>query len=247
MDCLSKETLQDYIDGELSQEQSRTIEKHIQGCEACKTELSEMLSFHSVINQVVSEDDCPSLDTLQDYATSGCEDEKITKHIEFCDRCRSYAWTFQASEDELIKRQQQEELAYQEFKGKELGCDAAKETLIKLLPSRIDVFERGWQSFLKFVLDLKTKAIDNWPVFDGDAQLVGVLGFDDANDPETDAASIILITTLYISQLVADGEIKPDQNSLKTAVKEAAEKLGAGKELQKRLVETVPPLVLKFK
>jgi len=76
--------------------------------------------------------------------------------------------------------------------------------------------------------------------------LVGVLGFAETYDPETDAASVIMATTLYVSQLFSDGKIKPHQEDIEVAIKEAATKLGAGKELTKRLIETVPPIILKF-
>ncbi|MBI9018482.1 MAG: zf-HC2 domain-containing protein [Phycisphaerae bacterium] len=245
MECPGKEIIQDYIDGELSSEQAESIQSHIQSCQNCKTELNEILTFHNVINTVVSEDKCPPLDTLKDYINNGCKDDNLTKHIEFCDRCSSYAWAFQASPEELEAWQKQQESAYQEYKSKELGYDTAKETLTKLLPPRIDLLEKTWQSVLRFVLDLKTKTIETWPSFKQGPQLVGALGFDEESDPETDAASIILSTTLYISQMVYDGEIELNQQSIETAIQEVSIKLGAGKQLQKRLIETVPPLIMK--
>ena len=98
-----------------------------------------------------------------------------------------------------------------------------------------------------FVQDLKGKTIENWPSFDAGEHLVGALGFAESYDPETEAASIIMATTLYVSQAISDGEVRPCQEDIETSIKEVATKLGAGKELQKRLIEAVPPIVLKFR
>ena len=250
MNCPDKETFQDFVDGELSDAKIRSTIGHIRSCDSCKTELRELYTLHNALNRIVDKDKCPSLDALEKYADNSCSDEqtsKIAEHIDFCSRCRSYVWAFQASEEELANWQTQEELAYKEFEAKELGYNAAKETLCKLLPGKIDLLDKIWQSALSFVLDLKDKAIENWPSFNQETRLVGVLGFADASDPETNAASIIMATALYVSQSVSDGDIEPSTEDIEAAITQVAAKLGAGKELQKRLIETVPPLVLKFK
>ena len=250
MDCPSKEILQDFMDGELPEVKCRPIIEHIRSCDTCKTELREVFSLCKVLNQAVDKDKCPSLETLDSYANNTCGNEeigKIKEHVDFCGRCKSYVWAFQASEEQLADWQKQDDLAYREFEAKTLGYDSAKETLQQLLPGKIELLDKAWQSLLAFVLDLKDKAIENWPSFDQETQLVGVLGFVDASDPETDAASIIMATTLYISQAVSDGDIEPSTKDIEEAIKEVAAKLGAGKALQKRLIEIVPPLVLKFR
>jgi len=249
MNCPNKETMQDFIEGELPEAKNQQIAEHIYSCNACKIELREILTLYDALNQIVSEDKCPSLDILKSYADNACADDKIAgfkDHLELCYRCRSYVWAFQASEKELQEWQKQDELAYQEFKAKDLGYNAAQETLQKLLPDKIELLDKTWQSVLTFVLDLKDKAMESWPSFDKGAHLIGALGFAESYDPETDAAFVILVTTLYVSQAVSDGQVKPCQKDIDAAVKEAAVKFGAGKELTKRLIETVPPLVLRF-
>jgi len=250
MDCLDKETMQDFVDGELSQSQVKPIVKHIQSCDTCKTELRALYVLQNTLSQVIDRDKCPSLDELEEYADNKCSADrkaKIAEHVNFCNRCKSYVWAFQASEDELAEWQAQEELEYNEFEAKELGWDAAKQVLGKLLPGKIDLVDKIRQSALDFVLDIRDRAIENWPSFNQQTRLVGVLGFADSSDPQTEAASIIMATTLYISQAVSDGEIELSTEDIETGVKEVAAKLGAGKELQKRLIEIVPPLVLKLK
>jgi anti-sigma factor ChrR (cupin superfamily) len=249
MNCPDKEIMQDFVDGELSDTDAKPVVKHIRSCDSCKAELQEIFTLYNTLNHVVDEDQCPSLDALESYADNSCSKEqagKIAEHIGLCGRCKSYVWALQASSEELANWQTQEELAFKEFQAGELGYDAAKETLNRLLPAKIELLDKGWQSLLSFVLDLKDKAMESWPSFGQRAQLVGVLGFDENCDPQTDAASVIMITTLYVSQLVSDGQIEPTQADIEDAVKEAAAKLGAGKELQKRLIETVPPIILKF-
>lgn len=249
MDCLSKEAMQDFIDGELPKVEIQTIAEHVRSCGACKTELQEILSLHSVLNQVVSEDKCPSYDLLESYSNNACESSKISEikdHIDMCSRCRFYVWALQASEADLADWQAQDEIAYKEFREKDLSFTTVKETLQKLLPDKIDLLEKGWGSILSLVLDLKDRAMESWPSFDQRAQLVGVLGFAETYDPETDAASVIMATTLYVSQLVSDSQVKLHQEDIEAAIEEVATKLGAGKELRKRLIETVPPIILKF-
>jgi len=250
MNCPDKETFQDFVDGELSESKVKQIVKHIRSCDTCKTELRELYTLHSALNQVIDKDKCPSLDELEKYADNSCsadQSTKIAEHIDFCSRCRSCVWALQASEEELANWQTQEELDYKEFEAKELGYDTAKQVLSKLLPGKIDMVDKIRQSALDFVLDIRDKAIENWPSFNQETRLVGVLGFADASDPQTEAASIIMATTLYISQAVSDGDIEPLTKDIEAVVKEVAAKLGAGKELQKRLIEIVPPLVLKLK
>lgn len=249
MDCPSKETMQDYIDGELPEADILEIAEHIRSCGGCKSELQEILSLQNALNQVVSEDKCPSYDFLESYSNNTCDSSKVgetKEHIDLCSRCRSYVWALQASEADLANWQAQDEIAYKEFCEKDLGFAVVKSTLQKLLPAKIDLLEKGWESILSLVLDLKDKAMESWPSFDQRSQLVGVLGFAETYDPETEAASVIMATTLYVSQLVSDGQVKPQQEDIETAIKEVANKLGAGKELNKKLIETVPPIILKF-
>ena len=250
MDCPSKEILQDFMDGDLPEAKSRPIIEHIRSCDTCKTELREVFSLYRVLNQVVDKDKCPSLETLESYADNTCASEeigKIKEHIDSCGRCRSYVWAFQASEEELADWQKQDDLAYQEFEAQNLGYDSAKETLQQLLPGKMELLDKAWQSVRAFVQDLKDKAIESWPSFDRGPRLVEALGFAEPYDPETDTAFIILVTSLYISQAVSDGRVQPSSKEMEPAIKEVSEKLGAGKELQKRLIKIVPPLVLKFR
>ena len=110
--------------------------------------------------------------------------------------------------------------------------------------AKIELLDKAWQSAVAFVIDLKNKAIEDWPSFNQEARLVGVLGFAESYDPQTEAASIILLTTLYISQEISDGKLKPNTQDIEATIKEIAPKFGAGKELIKRLIEFVPPVIL---
>lgn len=248
MNCPDKDIMQDFVDGELSEAKIKQIVEHIRSCDTCKTELRELLALFSVLNKGVDNDKCPALDKLQNYAddTCGQEDKQhIAEHVDCCDRCRSYVWALQASEQELADWQKQEEAEYRKFAAENSASILARATLEKLLPTKMELFDKAWQSVLDFVNNLKGKAIESWPAFNQETRLVGVLGFADASDPETDAASIIVATTLYVAQAVSDGDIEPSTKDIEAAVKEVAPKLGAGKELQKRLVEIIPPLVLE--
>ena len=249
MDCPSKENMQGFIDGELAEEQSLSIIKHIRSCDTCKTELREILALCRILDLAVSADRCPSLDALENYAacTETEKDTAITEHIEFCHSCRSYVWAFSASDQELADWQKQEALAYDEFKAKELGYNPAREALQKLMPTKIELLDKLWQATLTFVLGLKDMAMSSWPSFNTGTHLVGALGFAEEYDPENDAASVILATTVYISQAVNEGQLKPCQPDLETAVRDIGARFGAGRELQRKLVQTIPPLVLRLR
>lgn len=249
MDCLDKETLQDLVDGELQKSKIPQVIEHVRSCDKCKTEFREILSLYDALSEAVAEVSCPSRDTLKRYAQKALSTEemdKIKEHIEFCNRCESYLWLFKASEAELADWEANEKLSYQKFRAKNLGYDAAKESLKKLLPSKTKLFDRIWGSVLNLVLDLKDKATDQWPAFKSPGQLVGALGFSEASDPESTATSIILATTLLVAQKISDGETKAVSEDIEAAVLDAAKRFGAGKELQKRLIETVPEILLRF-
>ena len=79
MDCPDKETMQDFVDGELSQPKIKQIVKHIQSCDACKTELSELYTLHNALSQIVDKDKCPSLDELEKYADNNCSADQTAK------------------------------------------------------------------------------------------------------------------------------------------------------------------------
>jgi hypothetical protein len=248
MNCPNRETMQDFVDGELEKAQDQQIIEHIRSCKTCKIELKEILMLYDALNQIVDADQCPSLELLKSYADNTCTEEQVNKikeHIDFCGRCGLYVWSFQASDEEFQEWQAQEEQAYQEHEAHELGYDTAKETLLKLLPNKLEMLDNVWRSISTLVLDLKNKAMQNWPSFDKGAQLVDVLGFEESYDPETDAAIIILATTLYVSQACLEEKTELTKTGVETLVKDVSVKFGAGKELQKRLIEFIPPLVLK--
>ena len=247
MDCPDKQILQDLVDGELQKSKKVVVTEHIRSCGKCKDELQEILALYDALCKTVDESQCLSTDTLEQYAhgtLSKDEAKKLEEHIEFCSRCESYVWLFSASETELADWQAKEKSEYLKFRAKNLGYDTAKETLKKLLPGKIELFDKIWGSVLRLVVELKDKATEQWPSFSSPGQLVGALGFSEMTDPESTATSIILATTLLVSQKIADGEIRATPADIEAAVKETAVKFGAGKELQKRLIEIVPKIIL---
>lgn len=249
MDCPTKEILQDFVEGQLQQSQRSRLIEHIRSCGKCKHELEEIFALHNALTESVNHDTCLSFDTLDAYAKSTLDkkqESRIKTHIEFCKRCESFLWMLKASPKELEAWQADEQAAYQEFRAKNLGYDAAREAIRNLLPGKVEVFDQLWRSILTLVSDLKNKAVEHWPSFSGPGQLVGALGFAEQTDPETTATSVVLATTLYVSQQIADGEVELTPQATQVAVRQAAARFGAGKELQKRLIEIIPPLLAKF-
>jgi hypothetical protein len=247
MNCPDKKTLQDFVDGELPERQHSQVAEHVRACHTCKVELNEILSLYKALNRIIDKDECFPAALLKDYADNICDaaqKRRIKDHLNSCGRCSAYIWAFGASVEELQNWQQQEELEYHEYTKKYLGYSTARDVLSKLLPSRLDFLDEAWNSVAAFVINLKTQAAQNWPSLAGGPQLAEALGFAESSDAQTDAASMILVTCLYVSQALADGEIEPSQKDLEAVVKDISEKLGAGKELRKRLIETVPSLIL---
>lgn len=248
MDCPDKQILQDLVDDKLGNGKAAQVVEHIRSCNKCKSEFGEILRMYKGLKEVVGEAECPSKDTLEKYVKNALSKtvlNDIKKHIELCVSCSSFVHLLTASEAELARWQAEEERSYQEFVDKNLGYEVAKEVLGKLLPTKLELFDKIWDSVLKLVLDLRTKAVEQWPKFGATEPLAGVLGFSDASDPETSASSTILVTTLLVAQQIADGELEGSSEKIESAVRIAAKRLGAGKELQKKLIETVPEILLR--
>jgi hypothetical protein len=201
------------------------------------------------LRTIVTEDACPSQATLESYAENVLATDakaRVKEHLEFCSTCRFHVWLCTASESELAQWQADEEQAHRQYEAQNLGHQAAREVLTSLLPTGLEFWDRIWDSARKLVLDLRAKAPQQWPTFGAPGQLAGAIGFAGDSDPETTGTSIILLTTLLVAQRIVDGEFEANADSIGLAVGEAAQAFGAGKELHKRLVETVPPILLRF-
>ena len=168
MDCPDKQLLQDLIDNELDKINASEVIAHIRSCCKCKDLFRQILSVYNGLSEAVDESPCPSRDILEKYARKELtknEAARIKEHVDFCSRCDSYVWLFSASKTELADWQAKENLAYQKFRSRNLGYDAAKETLRNLLPAKIEMLDKVWGSILSLVLDLKEKATEQWPSF----------------------------------------------------------------------------------
>ncbi|MBD3376631.1 hypothetical protein GF406_16465 [candidate division KSB1 bacterium] len=248
MNCPKRAVLQDYIDGELSQDDNQSIIKHIQSCTKCKEQLRDIFVLQKTLSKVIQEDPCPPVEILEKYAKNIGSTETagtIKEHIDLCANCRSYVWAFQATEEELAQWQSQEEQSFKEYLAQNQGFDAAKAVLLKLLPNKIELFDKWGLAILSWVSGLKDKALEQWPSLTSSPQLAGVLGFSEEIDHSTEAASIIMATTLYISESISDGSIEPTREAVEQEIRQIAPVLGAGTQLQERLIETIPGIVLK--
>jgi len=249
MDCLSEELLQDLVDGELRDSAATQAIEHIRSCDRCRKEFAEILSLYEGLRSVVAKDACPSKTTLEAYARDALSRETmatVKKHMAFCSECRSYVWLLTASESELAKWRAEEEHAHRQYEATSLGREAAREALAILLPVGLEILDRMWDSACTLVLNLRAKAAEPWPPFGTSGQLTGALGFAGLTDPEGTATAVILISTLFVAERIAGDEIGTSMQEIAAAVHEAARTFGAGKELQKRLVETVPPILQRF-
>jgi len=249
MDCLSEEVLQDLIDGELSDSTAAQAIRHIRSCDRCRQELTELLTLYEGLGQVMAEDTCPSRTTLLAYTQEVLSGEMmatVKKHLEFCSECRSYIWLLTASESELATWQAQEERDHRQYGDMLTGREAAREALAGLLPVGLEFLDRLWGSARALVQDLRTRPVGQWPQFGTSGQVTGALGFAGPADPERTATAIILLSTLFVGERISSGEIGTSMDEIAAAVREASQAFAAGKELQKRLIETIPPILRKF-
>jgi hypothetical protein len=249
MGCIEREVLEDLVDGELGEcETARAIE-HIRSCSKCKREFSEILALYEGLQTAVVKDVCPSQTTLEAYTQDALPSDAMTtvrKHLEFCCECRSYVWLLTASESELANWQAQEEQAHKQDEATSAGRAAAREVLAGLLPAGLEFLDWLWDSACTLVRDLRGNTAQTWPPLGTSAQLTGALGFAGSTDPQGTATAIILVSTLYVADQIAAKEIGTSSEEIATAVHAAARTFGAGKELQKRLAEIVPPILQRF-
>lgn len=249
MACLQKEVLEDLVDGELGERETAQAVAHIKSCDKCRREFSTILALWEGLRAAVARDACPPGTVLKEYAENALRAERraaIQEHIDFCNACRTTVWVLTASEAQLTEWQAQEERAYRQERARTVGCEAAREALAGLLPIGLEFLDRVLDSAWRLALDLKARTAAQWPKFGAAGQLAGALGFAGAPGPEVTATSIILVTALLVAQKITDGDIEATAEAVTTAVREAALTLGAGKELRQRLVEKVPPLLLRF-
>jgi len=114
----SKETMQDFVDGELEKTQNNQVIEHISSCKTCKQELKEIINVYNALKEIVDKDKCPSAQLLTEYANNNCPPEqasKIKKHSEYCASCTSWISLFQASDEEIKIWEAKEEQAFKEF------------------------------------------------------------------------------------------------------------------------------------
>ena len=249
MACIQKEVLENLVDGELGDREAAQAVAHIRSCDRCRREFSEILALNEGLHAAVAQDACPPNTTLKEYTENALPAERmaaIRKHVEFCNACRTTIWLLTAPEAEVAQWQAQEERAYHQERARTVGYEAAREALASLLPVALEFLDRAVDSAWRLAVDLKTKTAAQWPKFGTPGQLAGALGFAGTPDAETTATSVILITALFVAQRITDGDVEATPQAVEAAVREAARAFGAGKELHRRLVETIPPLLLKF-
>jgi anti-sigma-K factor RskA len=112
-----REDLLRYLDGEVSEEEKRELEKHLSECETCRNYVSLVGRFNERLGQL-SEDEftaqepCPDSWTLVSYE-AGKVDEETARHLRahllFCDSCQEEFYALRRSSHEeswreLIKR-----------------------------------------------------------------------------------------------------------------------------------------------
>ncbi len=243
MNCPEKKILQDLVDCELSEEQHIEVIAHIKSCDKCRGQLKQMLVFYRALSDVVAMEACPSKDELENFAhgkLSLQNSDRVREHIVLCAQCESYVQLFQATDEQLAEQAEREKVIFQKAAAQGRAYDAARVILKKLLPDKVSVFDSLWEH-ISGVLEemLESKSIKGLS-FGDSGEFAGALGFSGVPDPQTAAAAIIIGTTLATAYSLGNTVIASDPAAIKQTVSDIAGRLGAGKELKKRLAETVP-------
>jgi len=245
MACLSHSNFEGLIDGELTPAQRDEIMEHLRSCPACQEELRHMLRLHQALEAVVTADPCPSLATLDRYyqkLLSPQEVHRIEEHLELCASCKFYVQLLGASPAAIEAWQKQERLDYLAYETNRLGQKVADKLVGQLLPGKENLLTQIWEVLVD---QLRHWRSDNWDKLgslSSPGQAAGVLGFSET-DPELAAVVVMAGTTLVIVQDILEQKLAGKTPEMVPVVRQISHKFGAGRELQERLAENLPPLL----
>jgi len=91
-----REDLLRYVDGDVGEDEKRSLEKHLASCSECRTYLSSVKTFNEGLGELTeeeftSQEPCPDSWTLVSYE-AGKVDEETARHLRahllFCNDCR---------------------------------------------------------------------------------------------------------------------------------------------------------------
>ena len=242
MECPSPDVIQDLLEGEVKGPEKDKLLKHVRECASCSKVLAEFMIINKGTELVVDSLVCPSYQDVKAYADNtiqGSERDELKAHLDLCLTCSTLLGFYQdpAKAEEWEKREQKIfEMAHAE----EMAEKVSKSIIDKLLPGKVD-FKQVWELACKLFQELSEVPLSSWPRLETSA-VAGTLGFAGPVEPETMGALNIELVALGVAQGIVKGGIT-DQESIEKAVRDCAKNIGAGKELQKQLMSTLPALL----
>ena len=244
MNCPDDIKIQELVLNVLPDKERSEIKKHILQCSACKETYKQFVLIAEGIGAVVENEECLPWQELKSYAEGKSSNEqktKIEEHVKLCHDCETLLGFYQDPAKEkawVVKERKIFEMAHAE----EIAGKVSKSIIDKLLPGKVD-FKQVWEYACNLFQELSDVPLSSWPRLETSA-VAGTLGFAGAAEPETMGAINIELVALGVAQGLVQGNLT-DQESIEKAVSDCAKNIGAGKQLQKRLLENMPELFLR--
>jgi anti-sigma factor RsiW len=248
MKCPPAEVLHDLVSGDLTDSARMEVIAHVRGCAACKLHAREFLVIYSALHAKIAGTPHPTDEVLVAYVGGRLdpgESQGIRLHLEECARCKAYTELAAAPvEGSRETDGEKDDLLQQGYAG-EIGRAAAADALAALMPGNQQLLGLFWERVSTFIQRLGAEGMAQWPIGAGRGEIAGALGFAGVPDPEIMSAAIIMATSLSLAHQIEEHHVAAEPVAVRTAVRETATRLGAGKELVSRLSDVLSTFLLR--
>ena len=248
MKCPQAEVLHDLVSGDLAESARAEVIAHVRSCAACKSQAQAFLLIYSALHARTATSECPTNEALNAYVAGGLSDAEMNKtrlHLEECARCEAYTELVAAPEESLQEVDEENKQLLQHGYAGEIGRAAAEDALAALMPEKPNLLGLLWDRVSAFIQQLGAEGMAQWPMGTGRREIAGALGFAGAPDPEIMSAAIIMATSLALAHQIEEHHVAAEPAAVRTAIRETATRLGAGKELVSRLSDALSTFLLK--
>lgn len=248
MDCLSDSDFAALIDGELSPSQRDVFIEHLQSCPACQKELHQILKLHHMLEEVLTTEPCPPVSALERYCQnllSPQERQEVEEHLELCDTCEFYIELLRGSPGAVEAWQEQEQREYRAYETDRIGREVTGKLVRQLLPGKEKVLTHIWDTLVDKFCSWRRNHWEALDLIASPGQTAGILGFSET-DPELAAMIVMAGTTLVMVEDLLTTKATGKTSELRSLVFQISQKLGAGRELQERLADTLPGLLAEL-
>ena len=238
MDCPDQEKIQAVILEEATEPERSELIEHIEQCSSCQEIYHQYTVLFKGIESVVDNEECVPWQELKAYAEGKSSDEQkagIEEHVRLCHDCDTLLGFYQ-DPAKAKAWEEREQKIFEQAHAEEIAKKISKRIIDKLLPGKVD-FKQAWEYASKLFENISDIPLVKWPKLQSEA-VAGALGFSGPMEPETMGAINIDLIALGVAQNIVQGKIDKKEADVSDAIKQYAEALGAGKQLQKRFIES---------